>query len=115
MFFPNALDMQVEAIHPVCAIISQHMKAQELCSQTKKEESKNQTEQQGIHITILFYPRFSLFYLYIMLLVHIGLGKMTVESQQQYISSNILGIVVSVCLKMCNYKYDQTHTFAQLF
>ncbi|XP_017350694.2 growth hormone releasing hormone receptor a [Ictalurus punctatus] len=39
--------MQVEAIHPVCAIISQHMKAQELCSQTKKEESKNQTEQQG--------------------------------------------------------------------
>ncbi|XP_026802156.1 growth hormone releasing hormone receptor a [Pangasianodon hypophthalmus] len=37
----------VEAIHPDCAIISQHMRAQELCSQTKKKESKNQTEPQG--------------------------------------------------------------------
>ncbi|XP_058274341.1 growth hormone releasing hormone receptor a isoform X1 [Hemibagrus wyckioides] len=39
--------LQVEAIHPDCAIISQHMKAQELCSQIKRKESKNQTEAQG--------------------------------------------------------------------
>ncbi|XP_027021894.1 growth hormone releasing hormone receptor a isoform X1 [Tachysurus fulvidraco] len=43
----NVLGLQVEAIHPDCAIISQHMKAQELCNQTKKKESKNQTEPQG--------------------------------------------------------------------
>ncbi|XP_060761414.1 growth hormone releasing hormone receptor a [Neoarius graeffei] len=41
------MHLQVEAIHPDCAIISQHMKAQELCSQTKKKESKNQTEPLG--------------------------------------------------------------------
>ncbi|KAI5092682.1 growth hormone releasing hormone receptor a precursor, partial [Silurus meridionalis] len=39
--------LQVEAIHSDCAIISQHIKAQELCMQTKKKESKNQTETQG--------------------------------------------------------------------
>ncbi|KAM9439414.1 growth hormone releasing hormone receptor a [Clarias gariepinus] len=37
----------VEGIHPDCAIISQHMKARELCRETKKKESKNQTEPQG--------------------------------------------------------------------
>uniref|UniRef100_A0A3B1ISX9 Growth hormone releasing hormone receptor a n=1 Tax=Astyanax mexicanus TaxID=7994 RepID=A0A3B1ISX9_ASTMX len=37
----------VQAIHPDCAIISQHMRAQELCNQTRWRESRNLSEPQG--------------------------------------------------------------------
>ncbi|XP_017562853.2 growth hormone releasing hormone receptor a [Pygocentrus nattereri] len=37
----------MQAIHPDCAIISQHMRAQELCNQTRWRENRNQTEPQG--------------------------------------------------------------------
>ncbi|XP_072219977.1 vasoactive intestinal polypeptide receptor 1-like [Leuresthes tenuis] len=36
-----------EAIHPDCAIISQHLRAREICSQTRRSEAQNQTEQSG--------------------------------------------------------------------
>ncbi|KAI4883779.1 hypothetical protein NFI96_034286 [Prochilodus magdalenae] len=36
----------MQAIHPDCAIISQHIRAQELCNQTRWRENKNQTEPQ---------------------------------------------------------------------
>ncbi|XP_033959581.1 vasoactive intestinal polypeptide receptor 1-like [Pseudochaenichthys georgianus] len=34
-----------EAIHPDCAIISQHLKAREVCSQTRRSEAQNQSNQ----------------------------------------------------------------------
>ncbi|XP_028450097.1 vasoactive intestinal polypeptide receptor 1 [Perca flavescens] len=33
-----------EAIHPDCAIISQHLRAREVCSQTRKSEAQNKTD-----------------------------------------------------------------------
>uniref|UniRef100_A0A3Q4GNF3 Growth hormone releasing hormone receptor a n=1 Tax=Neolamprologus brichardi TaxID=32507 RepID=A0A3Q4GNF3_NEOBR len=33
-----------EAIHPDCAIISQHLRAREICSQTRRSEAQNQTD-----------------------------------------------------------------------
>ncbi|CAG5896554.1 unnamed protein product [Menidia menidia] len=38
---------QGEAIHPDCAIVSQHLRAREICSQTRMSEAQNQTEQNG--------------------------------------------------------------------
>uniref|UniRef100_A0A8C2ZSE2 Growth hormone releasing hormone receptor a n=1 Tax=Cyclopterus lumpus TaxID=8103 RepID=A0A8C2ZSE2_CYCLU len=35
---------QAEAIHPDCAIISQHLRAREVCRQTRRSEAQNQTE-----------------------------------------------------------------------
>ncbi|XP_034039725.1 growth hormone releasing hormone receptor a [Thalassophryne amazonica] len=37
----------VEVIHPDCSIISQHLRAQEICSQTRRSEAQNQTNQRG--------------------------------------------------------------------
>ncbi|XP_034089743.1 vasoactive intestinal polypeptide receptor 1-like [Gymnodraco acuticeps] len=34
-----------EAIHPDCAIISQHLRAREVCSQTRRSEAQNQSNQ----------------------------------------------------------------------
>ncbi|XP_045907933.1 growth hormone releasing hormone receptor a [Micropterus dolomieu] len=36
-----------EAIHPDCAIISQHRRAEEVCSQTRRSEAQNQTDHSG--------------------------------------------------------------------
>ncbi|XP_008285731.1 pituitary adenylate cyclase-activating polypeptide type I receptor-like [Stegastes partitus] len=36
-----------EAIHPDCAIISQHLRAREVCSQTRRSEARNQTDHSG--------------------------------------------------------------------
>ncbi|XP_039670751.1 vasoactive intestinal polypeptide receptor 1-like [Perca fluviatilis] len=36
-----------EAIHPDCAIISQHLRAREVCSQTRKSEAQNKTDHSG--------------------------------------------------------------------
>ncbi|TKS79653.1 Vasoactive intestinal polypeptide receptor 1 [Collichthys lucidus] len=36
-----------EAIHPECAIISEHLRAQEMCSQTRRSEAQNQTDHSG--------------------------------------------------------------------
>nr|XP_023671469.1 vasoactive intestinal polypeptide receptor 1-like [Paramormyrops kingsleyae] len=36
-----------QAIHPDCAIISQHMKAQELCMQMRRREARNRTTRTG--------------------------------------------------------------------
>ncbi|XP_022613973.1 pituitary adenylate cyclase-activating polypeptide type I receptor-like [Seriola dumerili] len=33
-----------EAIHPDCAIISEHLRAREICSQTRRSEAQNQTD-----------------------------------------------------------------------
>lgn len=38
---------QAEAIHPDCAIISEHLRAREVCSQTRRSEAQNQTERSG--------------------------------------------------------------------
>uniref|UniRef100_A0A3P9DBR6 Growth hormone releasing hormone receptor a n=1 Tax=Maylandia zebra TaxID=106582 RepID=A0A3P9DBR6_9CICH len=38
---------QAEAIHPDCAIISQHLRAREICSQTRRSEAQNQTDHSG--------------------------------------------------------------------
>lgn len=38
---------QAQAIHPDCAIISAHLRAQEMCSQTRGGEAQNQTDQSG--------------------------------------------------------------------
>lgn len=39
--------IQAEAIHPDCAIISEHLRAQEMCSQTRRSEAQNQTDHSG--------------------------------------------------------------------
>nr|XP_054597565.1 pituitary adenylate cyclase-activating polypeptide type I receptor isoform X2 [Nothobranchius furzeri] len=36
-----------EAIHPDCAIISQHLRAREICSQMRRSEAQNQTQLSG--------------------------------------------------------------------
>ncbi|XP_075954564.1 vasoactive intestinal polypeptide receptor 1-like [Anarhichas minor] len=36
-----------EAIHPDCAIISQHLRAREVCRQTRRSEAQNQTDHSG--------------------------------------------------------------------
>ncbi|KAG7525351.1 pituitary adenylate cyclase-activating polypeptide type I receptor-like [Solea senegalensis] len=36
-----------EGIHPDCAIIHQHLRARDICSQTRRSEAQNQTEQSG--------------------------------------------------------------------
>ncbi|XP_059200824.1 pituitary adenylate cyclase-activating polypeptide type I receptor-like [Centropristis striata] len=36
-----------EAIHPDCAIIAEHRRAQEVCSQTRRSEARNQSELSG--------------------------------------------------------------------
>uniref|UniRef100_A0A3Q3MMQ0 Growth hormone releasing hormone receptor a n=1 Tax=Mastacembelus armatus TaxID=205130 RepID=A0A3Q3MMQ0_9TELE len=36
-----------EAIHPDCAIISQHLRAREICSQTRRSEAQNQSDRSG--------------------------------------------------------------------
>lgn len=36
-----------EAIHPDCAIISQHLRAWEVCNQTRRSEAQNQSQQNG--------------------------------------------------------------------
>ncbi|XP_041847376.1 pituitary adenylate cyclase-activating polypeptide type I receptor-like [Melanotaenia boesemani] len=36
-----------EAIHPDCAIVSRHLMAREICSQTRRNEAQNQTDQSG--------------------------------------------------------------------
>lgn len=38
---------QVEAIHPDCAIISEHLRAREMCSETRRSERQNQTNHSG--------------------------------------------------------------------
>lgn len=38
---------QAEAIHPDCAIISQHLRAREICTQTRRSEAQNQTDHSG--------------------------------------------------------------------
>ncbi|KAG5849811.1 hypothetical protein ANANG_G00075660 [Anguilla anguilla] len=38
---------QTDAIHPDCAIISQHIKAQEQCLQIRREEARNRTGRKG--------------------------------------------------------------------
>lgn len=43
--FPSC--SQVEAIHPDCAIISQHLRAREVCSQTRRSEAQNQSDHSG--------------------------------------------------------------------
>jgi len=43
---------QGEAIHPDCAIISQHLRAREICSQTRRSEAQNQTEQSGGFVSL---------------------------------------------------------------
>lgn len=36
---------QAQAIHPDCAIISQHLRAREICSLTRRSEAQNQSDQ----------------------------------------------------------------------
>uniref|UniRef100_A0A8C9R7F2 Growth hormone releasing hormone receptor a n=1 Tax=Scleropages formosus TaxID=113540 RepID=A0A8C9R7F2_SCLFO len=43
----SVLSSQCRAIHPDCTIISQHMKAQEVCMQTRRRESHNHTGRTG--------------------------------------------------------------------
>uniref|UniRef100_A0A3B5AJ13 Growth hormone releasing hormone receptor a n=1 Tax=Stegastes partitus TaxID=144197 RepID=A0A3B5AJ13_9TELE len=42
-----SFSFQAEAIHPDCAIISQHLRAREVCSQTRRSEARNQTDHSG--------------------------------------------------------------------
>uniref|UniRef100_A0A669E737 Growth hormone releasing hormone receptor a n=1 Tax=Oreochromis niloticus TaxID=8128 RepID=A0A669E737_ORENI len=37
----------LSSIHPDCAIISQHLRAREICSQTRRSEAQNQTDHSG--------------------------------------------------------------------
>ncbi|XP_067109831.1 pituitary adenylate cyclase-activating polypeptide type I receptor-like [Osmerus mordax] len=46
IIYPNLWRM-AKAIHPDCAIISQHLKAQELCIQTRRNEARNHTGHTG--------------------------------------------------------------------
>lgn len=43
---PNSY-FQAEAIHPDCAIIAQHLRAREICSETRRSEARNQTDHRG--------------------------------------------------------------------
>lgn len=38
---------QARAIHPDCAIISQHLRTREICSQTRRSEAQNQSDHSG--------------------------------------------------------------------
>lgn len=40
-------NFQGEAIHPDCAIISQHLRAREICSQTRRSEAQNRSDHSG--------------------------------------------------------------------
>lgn len=52
MYYSGCFCFQTEAIHPDCALIVQHIKAQEECNETIKQEENNHSTRTGLCILV---------------------------------------------------------------
>lgn len=52
MYYSGCFCFQTEAIHPDCALVVQHMKAQEECNEILKQEENNHSTRTGLSILI---------------------------------------------------------------